>query len=190
MCALFKLAAPALSIVALAGCATTQEKTEALGMISMTTTVDDDLRVCALEVLGTLKNRQSVYPILLVLDDDNDHLPVRVKAIEVSEHFADRRAILVLTKILRKEDSAATIDRDGEVLHHYNRWAQIKRSAAEVLVRWGPDERVVSLLTRYLEEGSDSPSTMRYSAYCLGRLGAKRAVEPLLDLLEQALDED
>lgn len=153
-------------------------------------TIEEDLRVCALDVLGAIGDRRSVYLVLLILADDNDALAVRTKAVGVAEQLGDRRAILVLTKILRKKDRMESIEQDGQVLHRFNRWAELKRVAAEALIRWGPDERVIGVLVRYLEEETETVSTLRYAAYCLGRLGAREAIEPLLQLLSGKIPPD
>ena len=120
-------------------------------------------RVCTkvVKALGSIGDSRAVEPLIEALEDKEGY--VRYSAADALGKIGDKRAIEPLIKLLRIEKWEFN---DPSRFHCVDHLVAIGKSAVEPLIKALEDEDV-----RY------------YAADALGKIGDKRAIEPLIKLL-------
>jgi HEAT repeat protein len=128
--------------------------------------MDDGVRQAAARALGKLGDPRAVEPLVFALEDRNDHL--RKDAIDALGKLGDPRAILPLIAAVRGEGADEI---RGSSDYATAALAGFGEAAAEPLLAAFKDET--------------APRARLLLAWTLGKLGDRRAVEPLIAALNE-----
>lgn len=126
------------------------------------------VRERAAALLGNLKQRRAVEPLLAVVNDENEWKSVRARAIDSLGNLRDERAIEPLLELLDSEEE------------------EIQKSAINAFGKF-KDKRAVPKLIEIIKDPFELTTVKDSAIAALGNIDDKRAEDVLLDVLNTKL---
>jgi len=154
-------------------------------LINALATDNADVRKCAAEALGSIRDFRSVKPLIAVMNDNN--VLVRRSALDSLGKIDDVRAVEPLIIALTDDDLYEYIDQVADILVSFGEDAvnplianltndnpEIRLAIVNILGKIGDVRALIAILT------NSDPKVRWTAANILGKIGDVRAVEPLI----------